>query len=251
MKAEHRKELHTNLLADSMGKLVQKVKSPTSTRAVVMWVIAGLVVVTIGFWLYSVNRASDTAGALWVKLDNQMYDQPSEKFGEDRQGQVLKQFGEIAKDDRHSMPARVARFQEARYLLPLGLKNLASPSRDEAVSNIKQAREIYLQLAKECTDTPVLQQEAYFGAASAEEALTGTPEKEGADKKAGNVATALSLYKKTYEVKKDSYFGRQAAKRIAELEKNPEQVVAFYTELYKRAGPRRLPDPIPPPRPVP
>ena len=29
-------------------------------------------------------------------------------------------------------------------------------------------------------------QEAYLGAATAEEALTGTPEKEGADKKAGN-----------------------------------------------------------------
>src|SRR6516164_3425961 len=101
MKAEHRKELHTNLLADSMGKLVQKVKSPTSTRAVVLWVIVGLVVATVGFWLYSVNRASDTAGALWIKLDNLKDAATTEKFGEDRQGQVLKKFEEISKDDRH------------------------------------------------------------------------------------------------------------------------------------------------------
>jgi hypothetical protein len=253
MKAEHRKELQTNLLADSMGKLVQKVKSPASTRSVVLWVIAALVVAVVGVWLYSVNHATDSSGNLWVKIDGEMYTN-GDRIDESRQADVVKDFQEIAKEQKHGMAGRVARFQEARFLLPIGLKNLASPMRDEAASNIKRARELYEGLAKECTDTPVLQQEAYLGAARAEEALTGTPEKDGADKKLGSAEKALTYYKKARDVKPDSYFGKEAAKHVAELEKNSEKVVAFYTELYKRSGfksrppvPGQLPLPSPTP----
>lgn len=54
MKAEERKELETNVLADRMGKIVQKVKSGPSRRSVVWLLVVGAAV--IGVILYIRNR---------------------------------------------------------------------------------------------------------------------------------------------------------------------------------------------------
>ena len=44
MKAEHRKELETNVLADRMGRVVQKIRTRPQRR-VVLYVVGGVVAV--------------------------------------------------------------------------------------------------------------------------------------------------------------------------------------------------------------
>src|SRR5437870_2747860 len=48
MKAEHRKELETNVLADRMGRLLENFKQKPE-RGTMFWVVAGIVVVALTF----------------------------------------------------------------------------------------------------------------------------------------------------------------------------------------------------------
>ena len=50
MKAEHRRELNTNALADRMGRLVQGMKQPSQGGSVVLWVIGAVAIFCLGGW---------------------------------------------------------------------------------------------------------------------------------------------------------------------------------------------------------
>src|SRR5262249_47978353 len=116
MKAEHRKELHTNALADRMGKLLKGMRSRTQSTSLMVWVIILLAVGTLGAWWYFSTSARRARSALWVGLDD-----TGEARSDDRYLENLEQF---AKANPGTVPARVARFQIARTNLRDGLQRL-------------------------------------------------------------------------------------------------------------------------------
>jgi tetratricopeptide (TPR) repeat protein len=61
MKAAHRKELHTNILADKLGHLYTKARSSTS---IILWALAAVVVLCMAFWWWS-NRAVSANSLAW------------------------------------------------------------------------------------------------------------------------------------------------------------------------------------------
>lgn len=235
MKAEHRKELHTNVLADRMKHLVETIKNPPSTTSVVMWVIGGLAVATVILWFWF-SRPSEVSSQQWSKLEADSYNQPEDYFSENNEGRVLQDLADIARNHPKTVPGRTARFQKARYLLPIGLKNLASPFRSEAYRQLRETRDEYEKLAGECGDNPVLMQEAYLGAGKAEEALTGAPDENDATKYIGNVDKAKEFFRKARDLKPDSFLGMEAARHYDRLDKNSKEVVDFYVDLSKRSA---------------
>ncbi len=94
------------------------------------------------------------------------------------------------------MPARAARFQKARVELREGLRSICSADqRPKAIEDVEQARQGFVELAAECKDSPLLQQEALLGAAQAEESLIGVPTKDDPAKSRGSLERAVDLYR--------------------------------------------------------
>ena len=149
MKAEHRRELNTNALADRMGRLVQGMKQPTEAGSLVLWVIGVVALLSIGGW-YVFSGPASWSG-YWIRFEEAPNSQ---------------QLSEIASESQGTMPARAARFQKARVELREGLRSICSADqRPKAIEDVEQARQGFVELAAECKDSPLLQQEALFGAA--------------------------------------------------------------------------------------
>src|SRR5262245_11523613 len=53
MKAQHRRELHTNLLADRMGRLVRNVQSAPKSTSIILWSFVVLAAGTFIIWEYA------------------------------------------------------------------------------------------------------------------------------------------------------------------------------------------------------
>ena len=93
MKAEHRKELETNILADRMGNLIQKMKGGPKRRSIV-YVVVALLLCGVAFIVYQ-YWTSDTGDTLrWVLLE---------------QGEVA----ELFKDSDNSNAKKAAMFEYA------------------------------------------------------------------------------------------------------------------------------------------
>lgn len=240
MKAEHRKELHTNVLADRMGRLVKGMKSPSSTPAA-LWVIGGLTLVLLVCWatargvhqvLWMENPGLSNA-KLWVEVEGNTY--TKDESSADRA------FQELAQKAPRTLPGRTARFQRARLLLPLGLQNLPTELRDNAAKQLKEARTLYQELAGECKDEPLLRQEALLGAARAEESLAGVSRDDEPEKAVGNLDEALAMYKKAADANPDTYVGKQAGDAARRLEDKTSRasVETFYDDLRRGAAFKR------------
>jgi hypothetical protein len=242
MKAEHRHQLHTNALADRMGRLLKEMRSaPTSTSRLV-WVFALLVVVTfLVWWLYAYGAVVRDRSALWTNVAAATH-APSAGPAED----VLQR---IARDNPTTIPGRTAGFELARSQLQQGLQLLASDNRKEALALLKAARERYRELAPGCIDVPLLAQEALMGKATAEESLAGmveppsteeTGEKSAQPKEenyAGSLDKALEYYRDLAIKFPDSILGKKAEKRANELEQQRSLIDQFYAEANKKAAP--------------
>lgn len=214
MKAEHRKELHTNVLAKSINQLVGGLKSKPSHRTITLWVFLLLAVGLFFGWRYFSHRSMVNRSALWLKLDEAASPSDLER---------------LAEDNRGTMPARIARFQVARVKLQHGLENLLSPvSRKLALEEVGQARDEYQRLAEECKDLPFLAQEAMMGTAKAKESL-------------GDLDAALADYQKLAQAFPDSVLGKEASKRAEKLQQKRSQVQALYKELERAADPKAKP----------
>src|SRR5262245_4676738 len=124
MKAEHRKELQTNTLADNLGKWLQGMKSRPSTGSVVIWAFVALAAALfLGWWFYSKSQEKERS-QLWVAL-----------------GEIARpeQLDEFAKEHASTMPGRVSRFQRARVMLSGGLELLCSETeRPKALKNLEE-----------------------------------------------------------------------------------------------------------------
>jgi hypothetical protein len=191
MKAEHRKELRTNVLADRMGRAIQTVKEGPSRGT---WLLIGVAVVAVGLFLvFSLVRqhSVNVNSTLWERWSSLSEPAALEEFAKDHPGTVA---------------GRLARFKVARLLLGQGVASLGTPAqRGEATKKIGRAGELYEQLADETTDNPHLRQEALLQAGKALETL-------------GEVDRATQFYKKLEREYPDTAAGKDAKASIGRLE---------------------------------
>jgi tetratricopeptide (TPR) repeat protein len=157
MKAEHRKELETNKLADKIGGFVQSFKEGPSRNAVIYGSLVGVVLLLLIIyrWVSANTTASDSAR--WLS-----WDQVATRTG-------LESF---ATENGETEQGRLARFELARLDLVDGLARLGSPiSRTDGIKSVRRAAEAYKKLAGESGNTPQLTQEAMLNTAKALESL--------------------------------------------------------------------------------
>jgi tetratricopeptide (TPR) repeat protein len=237
MKAEHRKELQTNILADRMGRLLHGAKSAPKSTSTLIWIFIILGLGTIVAWRYYAYAVRSDRSALWVSFDATTHEDPITE---------LHDLTNLAENNRGSLAGRTASFQMARLYLRSGQSGLTSPDRKAAIERIDEARTIYSELVDKCADTPLLAQEASLGLASAEESLAGVhvPEDETTKEISGSLEKAMEYYDKLAAKYPDSVAGRAADKRAKELreKQNFTETASFYAQLNDLAIPRQLPE---------
>src|SRR5947209_7600143 len=110
MKAEHRKELQTNILADRMGRLVQRMKERPKKR-ILLYVVLGAVIL-VGLFIFSRIRSTSalTESEHWAMVEDGF----------------KKDIDDLIKDFPETNAGKAARFQYAWLATwDLGLKILA------------------------------------------------------------------------------------------------------------------------------
>jgi hypothetical protein len=250
MKAEHRHQLHKNLLADRMEQLYRTVKSgPTKTSGLV-WVFVLLALGSILVWQLWKGATQTNSSAQWTEVDVATHDP---RVGPEHLAQ-------IGADSQGTLAGRTAQFQSARLLLQNGLGSIMAFQHKSAVANIKSALKLYAELAPQCPDAPILEQEALMGVAKARESLIGVPaeEKEDKDLEYGSLDQAKAAYQKLVDKFPKSPLGKEAANRLQELQAKGPAIAKFYEDKLKAAAPEpalpNLPEPFPgitPPKPEP
>jgi hypothetical protein len=218
MKAQHRRELQTNVLADRVGRLVQGIRQNPKSSATVVWIIIGLIIGTGVIW-YFLGSGSGSSSQ-WLQLESASDPAKLEQ---------------IIKENPGTIAARTARFQKSRMELQEGLRTLFSADRARAINNLIDARRNFLELAVQCANEPILVQEALTGAAKAEESLIGVTRSDNNGQPLGTLDRATELYGQVAKSYPDSYLGKAAANHVADLEKSRTDVEKFYAELNKFA----------------
>jgi len=233
MKAGHRQELQTNLLADRMGRLLRSMKTPRNTGAKVGWAFAILVIAIVVVWQIYASATQSGHSALWLKLDEAIHD-----FNPNR---VPTELANVVHDGRGTFAARAARFDEARPKLDEeGQSPFSAFQRAEVAKLIKERRTIYEDLIDQCADQPILAQEAMMGVAKADESLIGITSPSDVQK---DLDKALASYRRLAERYPNSVLGKAAQARITELEAKKSEVIKFYTELAQSTDLGKLPEP--------
>jgi len=219
MKAEHRKELQTNSLADYLGRTAESLKNGQTLSIIVVL----LAVVLLGSWAWSKFRSSGQSSdaQLWTKLDVAINQEQLEQFAEANPG---------------TTQARTARFELARYYIQQGAEKLGNPHQHkEGVKDLMKARALYQDLAPLCRSEPLLQQEALMGIARAEESLVGAADPTNAKQPAGSIDKAITYYEELAQKYPESFQGKAAKQRAQDLKANKQQIERFYTGLNQAA----------------
>jgi tetratricopeptide (TPR) repeat protein len=193
MKAEHRKELVTNTLANRLGEAVQNMKEGPSRGTIIVLSAIGLIVILVLIWRYLATSAEEADSARWLKLDSLTTPEQLKAFVED-------------KDAEGQVQGRLGRLEEARRSLHEGLRQLGNTgTRKKAQEDIHRAAELYDKLADEWADKPLLHQQVLMGAAKAYESL-------------GEADQARKYYQRLKEKYGETVFGRDAAEQLQRLE---------------------------------
>jgi tetratricopeptide (TPR) repeat protein len=190
MKAEHRKELETNTLADSIGQMLQNLKQGPSRNAMVWGSAIVVVILLIVAYRWIAANAAATDSTRWLRLDQITNRDDLEAF---------------LKDNADTEQGRLARFELARLDLVEGLGNLGSLNRADAVKKVQRAADIYEKLASESGNTPQLTREALLNAAKARESL-------------GEYDKAKQLYQRLARDFPQSLVGKSAAEQVKALD---------------------------------
>jgi hypothetical protein len=153
MKAEHRKELETNALADRMGRAMKGMKTRSSRTAVfyALVAIAAAVGLFLVFRYFQVRRVENSAR--WMNLED-----GSHRFIE-----------KLVKENPETDAGKAARLQKAWFFFwEIGLKRLGSDS-NGALKSLDDAAAMYKQIAEDSAGDPVYEPEALYGLAAIEE----------------------------------------------------------------------------------
>ncbi|OWK46825.1 hypothetical protein [Fimbriiglobus ruber] len=224
MKAEHRKELETNSLAEGVSTFVDRAKTGKLWDYRAIALVLALVAIG-GVWWYAIRASRKANSMMWSS------------FEEVKNPSDLKAFADAHKD---TVAAKLARVEYARTLLGAdGLGRLASQKtedRTKGVENIEAAREEFLKLADEFKKDTTLQATCLTSAAEAELALVGYPK--GAtletSEPRGSVDKAAELYRKTAKiVGEKTTLGENFLRRATELEEKKKAVVEAESALTK------------------
>jgi len=203
MKAEHRKELQTNELADHMGRWIQGIKKKPSREG---YVILAFVLAVVGLlvgWAFYAKGKNKERSHLWVELG---------------EAATLEDLDKLASEHAKSLPGKVSRFQRARVLMHDGLNLLCAPElRPTALKNLEEAEQLYTDLVQEGAESPALLQEAMMGIATAREAR-------------GELDAAQESYQALAKRFPQSPQGKAAETRGKQLAENKE-VAGFYGKL--------------------
>jgi hypothetical protein len=229
MKAEHRKELQTNTLADMLGRGVRNVRATSG----VPWLRVGLVFLVLAgvgvfFWLKT-NRARANA-ELWVDLD-------AGTFTLSSKGGTLNMLSSDEYKDTNQ--GKAARFQIAFQMVwEYGIKNVGANAQ-AARGGIAYGRKQYEELIKDCKGDPILEPEALYGYAAATEALACFRGEKDEDQSKLALDEAVKLYQelaKHSDYSKSAY-GQLAARRAALLSEPAEfaRILKFYNEFSVRS----------------
>jgi tetratricopeptide (TPR) repeat protein len=214
MKAEHRKELMTNTLANRLGEAVQTMKEGPSRGTIFVLAAVGVIVILALVWRYLATSGEESDSAQWLKWDSLATPEQLKAFVENKEIEGQAQ-------------GRLARLEEARRSLHEGLRQLGNAgTRKKALEELKGAAGLYDKLAQECADKPLLHQQVLMGAAKANESL-------------GEVEQARKYYQQLQDKYGKSVFGQEAAEQIQRLdaaEKNGD-FKALRDELNKPPAP--------------
>jgi tetratricopeptide (TPR) repeat protein len=191
MKAEHRKELQTNTLAQTIEHTVQRIKEGPSKNTVLVLILIAVVVALFLVWHWFSQTAHENDSERWVQWDNLMAPEQVDAFLKSEKVEGTAQ-------------ARLARFLEARRSLYEGVKDIGF-NRGRAIDSLKKAEELYRKLSEEASDRPLLEQEALLGAGRACESL-------------GNFDDARKFYGKVADKYPDTARGQSAKKQLARLD---------------------------------
>jgi tetratricopeptide (TPR) repeat protein len=223
MKAEHRKELETNALANYMGTMLQKAKEGPSQKVLITGGLIVLVVVLVGVFLWYAFGSKDKDAERWVQWNtitqapNADPAPPKEEIAKLRAAypgkldpwlQRLYVLNKFEADNANTTQARMARFQKARLLLDnsqeLG-SGLSLTPHDTTLKCIGEARDLYEKLITEASDEPALAQEAILNSAKANEDL-------------GDFDKARKLYEQLKKDHPKGMYVAQADKALARLD---------------------------------
>jgi hypothetical protein len=222
MKAEHRKELETNTLADRMGNVMQRVK--TGRRSTfLLYLIVGLVLVVGGWFFYvSFIGGREDASRRWLMLDDA----------------GLANLSSLIKNDPDTPAGKAARLQRAWLAYwELGVKRLGAEP-EGAMKSLEFASDDYAALAKICVDDPIFEPQALLGIAVVEEtrAIMDT----------ANLDRAADAYQKLFDKYKDedskpknaeATFAKERLDKLNDKKQRAE-IVATYEDLKKGLGVR-------------
>lgn len=209
MKAEHRKELDTNLLADRVGKAVQRVKG-SPRRAVFYYFLAAAAIVLVGGFIYrSIRQGYETTASQWISFDD----------GSRGNIRALSQ-------DLDTNVGKAAAFQICWYLYwEEGVKFLGSNPRG-GLLGVSEAAKIYSLLAEKCKGDALFEPQAMLGLAVCEETLA--IQDRARLKRAAELYDALvqhEQYKSTAE-------GKFAQDRLEKLRDSKGNIRAEVTNFY-------------------
>jgi hypothetical protein len=208
MKAEHRRELETNALADRMGRAMQRVQHE-NRRTLVLYAVGAVALLIVLFFVFLTfqNRRVDNSER-WFMLED-----GSAPFIE-----------KLARADAATEAGKAARFQKAWFLYwELGLKRMGNDAKGALAQMDSAARE-FAALAEECAGDPVWEPEARYALAVIEE--------NKAVQSLERLETARNLYKELVAKHPDSAHGRQAKAWLARFEDDKRKDLAiFYQDM--------------------
>ncbi len=215
MKAEQRKELETNALADRMGHLVQRMKTQPR-RSTLYYVLGGIAVMVIVFLIarwFQVSRQENSQRWFMINNGTKTY------------------LEQLAVKEGETNPGKAARFQFAWMLYwEGGVKRLGVGNGSEAITRMDEAAELYKKLAQECASDPFWEPEALYGLAVIEETH--------AIQNLDALDSAKKLYEDLATKHKDSARGKLAADWVANYDnkEKKEQLQQFYQEMHTALG---------------
>ena len=219
MKTERRHELHTNYLADWMGKQFEAVR-PYSK--LILGVIIGVLAIWIGISVMSERKSAQIGGG-WNSYFTAFNDR-----------EPVAALGDVAKRYDGTKVGLWAMQSAADTLLSEGIQELYS-DRAAGEAKLKRAKENYRIVEQQARDEPMLRRRALFGSAQAYESL-------------GDLKSARALYEQLSKDASETAIGKAAARRLNNLvdpatdQLRPE-IIKFYDEFasYKPAPPAITP----------
>jgi hypothetical protein len=221
MKAEHRKELETNTLADKMGHAMQRVKSGRRSTLFITILVGAVLVIGGWFWYKSVTSSTQETSNEWLQLDDG--------------GQ--KNIGSLSTKDTNAGKAAKLQFAWIAYW-EFGVKKIGTDQRG-ALEAINLAGKAYQSLAKECADEnpPIYAPQAFLGIGVVEE-TKAVQERGALDKAKSAYLEVIEKFSKIIDGKETNTEAAFAKGRLDVLKdkKGRAELEAVYDDLQKQLG---------------